>query len=493
MANQNLPMYPDASGVPHMLPTGASALAPQAFSPTPAPGPARPPFVAPAVDPNMTMLLRNMQLPRDAGVAPNSFGGVGGIPPAPAPAPAAPAPAPAPAVGPAPSAAPAFGPTNVATPADKAYYAAAQSAPSLLPPQSPAAAAQSASDRAAIMGNVVNPMASGVAHMGAAAADLIAMPARAVMGVGNTMLRVPNAFGAGIPYIPEEAFGGSSSSLTPYSDRLNASEAKAAQAAAPAPATAAAPAAAKPAPAAAAAPAAPQYTPERLARAGVGADGGQPSPALADRLANPLPAASVAMGGAMPAGIRDPQAAISAGFDAQAQRAHGFMRDAIDYINGGSDIFDRATRGRAIGNILGAVMGPNNQGATSGQGADAFNNSLAGIQNTNTYANASMHGADSGLIGTLASAQMQANERHYETATGTVPTGTTVGVDPVTHMGIPLTTYGTRATHPGGMPGPISAQGSQPKFVPGRQYRDGQGNVQMYNADGTWSPIVEKK
>jgi hypothetical protein len=169
------------------------------------------------------------------------------------------------------------------------------------------------------------------------------------------------------------------------------------------------------------------------------------------------------------------------------------MRDAIDYINGGSDIFDRATRGRAIGNILGAVMGPNNQGATSGQGADAFNTSLAGIQNANTYANASMYGSDNSLVGNIATTGMQVGEQHYANATGTVPTGTTVGVDPVTHMGIPLTTYGTRATHPGGMPGPISAQGSQPKFVPGRQYRDGQGNVQMYNADGTWSPIVEKK
>lgn len=53
----------------------------------------------------------------------------------------------------------------------------------------------------------------------AAAADLFTLPVRGVMGAANTMLRLPNAFGAGIPYIPEEAFGGSSTSLTPYYDK----------------------------------------------------------------------------------------------------------------------------------------------------------------------------------------------------------------------------------------------------------------------------------
>jgi hypothetical protein len=55
------------------------------------------------------------------------------------------------------------------------------------------------------------------------------------MGAANTMLRLPNAFGAGISYIPEQAFGGSSSSLTPYYDKyIRASDSNAAPAGMPA-------------------------------------------------------------------------------------------------------------------------------------------------------------------------------------------------------------------------------------------------------------------
>ena len=63
-------------------------------------------------------------------------------------------------------------------------------------------------------------VATGAQKLTAAAADIFTLPARGVMGVANTALRAPNAFGAGIPYIPEAAFGGSSSSLTPYYDSV---------------------------------------------------------------------------------------------------------------------------------------------------------------------------------------------------------------------------------------------------------------------------------
>lgn len=63
-------------------------------------------------------------------------------------------------------------------------------------------------------------VAGGTAKLGAAAADVLTIPVRGAMGAANTLIRVPNAFGLEVPYIPEAAFGGSSTSLTPYSDQL---------------------------------------------------------------------------------------------------------------------------------------------------------------------------------------------------------------------------------------------------------------------------------
>ena len=100
------------------------------------------------------------------------------------------------------------------------------------------------------------------------------------------------------------------------------------------------------------------------------------------------------------------------------------MDSALSYINDGGDIFERATRGRAIGNILHAVVGPNNQGQVAGQGADAFNTSLAGLANTDTMAGAQMYGYDQ----SLAARQAEVAEQHYQASTGTVQTGSTIGV-----------------------------------------------------------------
>lgn len=78
----------------------------------------------------------------------------------------------------------------------------------------------------------------GAKKLGSAAADVVTLPVRGVMGAVNTGIRGARAAGLNIPYIPEEAFGGSSSSMTPYYDRyVRANEPKpaAAPAAAPAP------------------------------------------------------------------------------------------------------------------------------------------------------------------------------------------------------------------------------------------------------------------
>lgn len=54
----------------------------------------------------------------------------------------------------------------------------------------------------------------------ASAADVVTLPVRAGMGALNTgVIRPVRALGIDLPYIPEEAFGGSSSSMTPYFDR----------------------------------------------------------------------------------------------------------------------------------------------------------------------------------------------------------------------------------------------------------------------------------
>ena len=72
--------------------------------------------------------------------------------------------------------------------------------------------------------------------IGAAAADVVSYPARAAMNVANLGVRGVRALGANVPYIPQEAFGGSSSSLTPYYDKyIRANEAKPTEAAPAAP------------------------------------------------------------------------------------------------------------------------------------------------------------------------------------------------------------------------------------------------------------------
>jgi hypothetical protein len=89
--------------------------------------------------------------------------------------------------------------------------------PALNPPN--AQVAQTAADRAALARSfsLQNPLL-------AAGMDIATLPGRAAMGVANTALRLPRALGADIPFIPEAAFGGDSSSMTPYFDRLRTQE-----------------------------------------------------------------------------------------------------------------------------------------------------------------------------------------------------------------------------------------------------------------------------
>lgn len=61
--------------------------------------------------------------------------------------------------------------------------------------------------------------------------------------------------------------------------------------------------------------------------------------------------------------------------------------------------------------------------------------------------------------GVTAQAQQQhAATEQYKVATESVPMGTTVGTDPITHMAVPLITYGQRPQQAGGMPSPYAKE-----------------------------------
>lgn len=75
---------------------------------------------------------------------------------------------------------------------------------------------QAEADRAAITAFGQQVLGAGN-KLGAAFNDLITLPVRGVAGAVNTALRVPNAFGAGIPFIPDNGW---LTSMTPFSDRL---------------------------------------------------------------------------------------------------------------------------------------------------------------------------------------------------------------------------------------------------------------------------------
>lgn len=76
---------------------------------------------------------------------------------------------------------------------------------------------QTARDRQALIASA-RAAGSGTAKLGAAAADLFTLPARAGMGVVNNGIRGLNAMGLPVPYIPDS--NGIISSITPYSDML---------------------------------------------------------------------------------------------------------------------------------------------------------------------------------------------------------------------------------------------------------------------------------
>lgn len=350
--------------------------------------------------------------------------------------------------------------------------------------------------------------------------DVGTMIPRALVGLGNQLIRVPNALGASIPMqrlpgdsaeaIPQfTAFpflaagaqtGGATGSFgEPTKPTLPAMTA-------PVPAAAAAPAAPAPVqtsaaprtpksggtktagamPAGAPAPLVPgetgffmndQLVPygTRFLASGDGTvrqlDGGVGG--AGDGMMDGLPG-----GGKMVNGrFADPRDALEYGFRLQRQM-FDYGLDALSRVNGGE--LGAGSRMRAIASMLGT----NNAGQVSVGGANALNSALAAITSAETSAGATMGSAGLHLQGVKLNAEAQ-KEIH---ATDSVPLGTAIGVDPVAKMAVPLTTYGRRGLG-NAMPTPYDTKPAL-KPVHGKTYTDANGNSAVYNAKtGSYDPV----
>lgn len=195
-----------------------------------------------------------------------------------------------------------------------------------------------------------------------------------------------------------------------------------------------------------------------------------PAPASATPGTTPLPqgtptdgeatpgAAGVAPGGtgagggygAMPAagthGVTNPFGQIQMGFNNQFATGQQWRDQALDYINqGGGNIFDRATRARAIIGIDNAVMGPNNQGASAAQGADSYNTAMA----------------------TLGAASTQNESAHYTADQENVRAAAQVAAEMEKWHGTPLQTGGTSFTNAQGLTSTVNTF-AMPPTKPGQ-------------------------
>jgi hypothetical protein len=194
---------------------------------------------------------------------------------------------------------------------------------------------------------------------------------------------------------------------------------------------------------------------------------------------NMAPAAGGA-GGTVAGKFIDPAEAIQRGFDQQVAYRQQALQDIMAAARQGNP----GNYSFRLAHLVGA-MGANNFGAVQGQGVDALNQSIAGVSSAGIGAGAAMYGADQALAGRLA----EVGEQHYQSATGSVPLGTTIGEDPVTHMAVPLTTYGQRPAAAGMVPTPYSTGGSSAKPIVGKTYVDKSGNRAVYQSDGSYKPV----
>lgn len=160
---------------------------------------------------------------------------------------------------------------------------------------------------------------------------------------------------------------------------------------------------------------------------------------------NPDGSAYQPPGSSGPGGLVNPSGAITSGFGQQDARAQGYIQQALNYVQGGADQYERASRGRTIAAILNASVGPNNQGGVAGQGADSYDNALAGIQQAGIGAGAQLGSAGINNAGAFSRAQLQTQSAQAitdEDLTRPQPTGQGTRLNPTTGIYENFTTYG---------------------------------------------------
>lgn len=381
--------------------------------------------------------------------------------------------------------------------------------------------------------------AAGAQRLGAAALDLGTMPARGVMGAANTLIRLPNALGANIPFIPESI--AQSGSLTPYSDRLNQAGVPFGPAQQAAATTA--PAVTTPAPVAAAAlPVAPQMSapvadtvptaaPVRAAATGgrVSAAGGTggaggtarsqtasmpagaPAPLIpgetgfyiGDKLVpygttlnlsgagESLPGGGNAGGSApgiydnLPGGGKringrfvDPRDALEVGFRMQAAYRDDSMRQILALAGNGGDLGFRAKI-----SALAQAFGQNNFASVGVGGANALNSAIA-----------SLEGAQAGAGATLGAARIRSQdnaanlaEQGYQFDTTPKAVGQTSVTDPLTGLSSNQTSYALPAPRgSGGMPQIVQPEKPKAALTDGTVGYDRKTGKATVVKDGKW-------
>lgn len=192
--------------------------------------------------------------------------------------------------------------------------------------------------------------------------------------------------------------------------------------------------------------------------------------------------------------LNNPIAGAAAGFDRQDATTQRLLGQALDYVNGGGNIFERATRGRAIAGILHAVAGPNNAGGVYGAGVDSLNTGLASEANAATTAaqSGANVGATTDAERDIAASRLE-QERQLAELTPRA-SGTAIGRDPLTGLGVPLPTYSFVRPDANGNPVATPINATPPttqKAAPivGATYTDANGNRAVLQADGTYKPV----
>lgn len=185
-------------------------------------------------------------------------------------------------------------------------------------------------------------------------------------------------------------------------------------------------------------------------------------------------------GGTIGGRFVNPSDAIATGYAQQLAYQQASLSNLLDAFRNSDGL-------AATKHALATAVGLNNFGSVQGQGINTVNSALGNIAAAGAGANASMYGSTLGYLGHLATV----GEQHYEAATGSVPVGTTLQTDPVTHLGVPVTVYGQRPGNIGQMPKLYeeTQNARQPKPQPGKIYVDKAGNRATYNADGTYTPV----